>query len=335
MSYTRSFSKTITLHYSGSVDGKPYSGSVSEQVHVNVHVDTTPFDRSVDHGVVDVDALTGAVVATEASHIASIKDKAERIGSTLVAGFYRTVQSELTQQMAALSSKVESLTAHLATLAARCNDKQRQMKADYDMLSKRYTKLFGDLNRELSTRVAELDKPTFRTHKAINGQLERLTAVGSGAETAVSGAESQQLGSRIEASNIKRSAGRVVNLIKDYLGRQRDTERVLEDSAMPGGVSSTRYYPLLMLEQVSDDGRSTDVSVYRPQGVGSSSDDAAIIGRFNSSSWHPMSPQALSGVKASFDRMVANDINSTSPHDSRVARMIARLASTSTPLTNI
>lgn len=336
MSYTRSFSQLITLRYSGSVDGKPYSGTVSEQVHVNVHVDTTPFDISVNHGVNHVDVLTGAVTATEAAHIASIKDKADRIAGTLVTGFYRTVQSELTQQIAAFTSRVESLTAHLATLAKRCNDKQRQMKTDYEMLSKRYTKLFGDLNRELSTRVAELDRQAFKTHDAMQDTISRLTAPGSGAETAIAGAEGQHLSSKIEASYIKRSARRVVDMIKDYLARQRTTERILDRSAFSGGESSTRrYYPVIMIEQVGENGCSADITVTRPKGVGTPADDAVIIGRFKQSSWHPAERSTLALLKASFDRMVSNGLTADSEHERRVAQTIARMASASTPLTNI
>ena len=80
MSYTRRFSKNITVHYSGSVSygpsqsggSKSYSGTVTETVYFDVHVDTDPFDEEVHKMKDHVDLLTGSVVATEAAHVASI-----------------------------------------------------------------------------------------------------------------------------------------------------------------------------------------------------------------------------------------------------------------------
>ena len=63
MSYRQSFHKQIAVHYSGrvsysgSVDGKPYSGTVTysgtayEDVHVNIDVETTPFDDSIVNAI--------------------------------------------------------------------------------------------------------------------------------------------------------------------------------------------------------------------------------------------------------------------------------------------
>ena len=57
MSYNRRFSKTITIRYSGTVSYPAserggtisYSGTATEVVDVNVHVDTNPFDHSVSN----------------------------------------------------------------------------------------------------------------------------------------------------------------------------------------------------------------------------------------------------------------------------------------------
>ena len=99
MSYTRRFSRNITVHYSGNVSYPPsqhggtkyYSGSTTETVYFDVTVDTDPFDKEVHEMKGHVDLLTGSVVATEAAHVNSIDEKSRQIGDTIIRGFFKTV----------------------------------------------------------------------------------------------------------------------------------------------------------------------------------------------------------------------------------------------------
>lgn len=102
MSYTRSFTKTIAVHYSGSVSypasqsggTTSYSGTAYETVTVNVNVDTDPFDASVAQCNTGVGMLTGSVVATEAAQVASIGEAAQKVGSTIVKGFQNRTERD-------------------------------------------------------------------------------------------------------------------------------------------------------------------------------------------------------------------------------------------------
>lgn len=335
MGYTRTFSQLITLRYSGTVDGKSYSGSVSETVYVNVHVDTNPFDNSVVKGAHKVDELTGAVTVTKAVQLQAIKESAERIGNTIVGGFYRTVQSELTQQMAALSNQVESLTAHIMELAKRCNDKKRQMEVDYGRLTSRYSKLFAELNSELATRVGELDRPAFTTYKTLSEATQRLTVAGGGAETAVAGAESQSVSTLIKASRIKNSARRVVGLISDYLGQARMTESTLSRVSLPGGGQATRYCAVIMGESVTGESGEREVSLYRSHFMPDGVSDSAVSRSFDNVDWHQPTPETGRRVNDAFSRMVASMAASGDERRQRVAETMLTLAEKSTPLTNI
>ena len=165
MSYRRSFHKTIVVHYSGSVSYSypasqnggsgtaHYSGTAYEDVQVNIDVETTPFDNSVAHCNNSVNVLTGAVVATEAAQVASIDSNAKKIGSTIVEGFFKTIRSEISQQISELSSRLDATLMHLHKMAKRCVEKQKQMESDYNGVSNRYMKIFDDLNNELANRI--------------------------------------------------------------------------------------------------------------------------------------------------------------------------------------
>ena len=116
MSYSRSFTKRIAVHYSGSVSypasqsgGRvSYSGTQYENVVVNINVDTDSFDSSVKQCNNSVGVLTGAVVATEGAQVLSIKKNAQKIGQTIIDGFFKTVRSEISQQIMELKNQIES-----------------------------------------------------------------------------------------------------------------------------------------------------------------------------------------------------------------------------------
>ena len=137
MSYTRHFSKTITVHYSGSVSypasqsggTKSYSGSTKETIHFNVTVDTDPFDESVEHMKDGVDLLTGSVAATEAAQVSSIRENSARIGQTIISGFFKTVKSDISQQITELRTRTDALLVQLNELAKRCNVKRVMAEA--------------------------------------------------------------------------------------------------------------------------------------------------------------------------------------------------------------
>ena len=124
MSYRRSFTKTIPVHYSGTEyatvstgEGSKtvsvhYSGTVYETVTVNVNVDTDSFENSVDRCNGTVNVLTGSVAATQAAQVASIRENSRKVGETIIQGFFTTVQSEISQQIMEISSRIATESPH-------------------------------------------------------------------------------------------------------------------------------------------------------------------------------------------------------------------------------
>lgn len=152
MSYRRSY--TGYVHYSGTVsypasqNGGSVSYSGSEPVYITIDVDTNAFDASVGHCNNAVNALTGAVVATEAAQVESKRQASKQIASTIVKGFFDYVGADLSQKIKELSSKCESLFIALMGHKDNCLSKSKQMQDDYNRISKRYSKIFEDLDKE-------------------------------------------------------------------------------------------------------------------------------------------------------------------------------------------
>ena len=181
MSYTRTFSKDIRISYSGTVSYPPsktggvrtYSGTATETVHVNIEVDTLPFDESVVDCTHTVNGLTSSVTATEAAQIVAIDKNALKVGSTIINGFFNTIRLEIDQQIMQLNTRIEATLLHLRELGKRCVEKQKQMERDYHNIANRYQKIFNDLNQELSNRIQQLDKPIFLFKQQSDDQQSR------------------------------------------------------------------------------------------------------------------------------------------------------------------
>jgi len=179
MSYTRRYSetvsKTVSVSYPSSQEGGSTSVTVDIPVDVNIHVDTSPFDRSVENCGENVNILTAAVVATESAEIASREFNSRKVANTILGGFFSYIRSEISQQVAELSQNIDADFMHLKELAKSCLAKKKQMEGDYNRISSRYVKIFGDLNNELTNRIYELDKPAFVFKKETDHQKIRYS----------------------------------------------------------------------------------------------------------------------------------------------------------------
>ena len=115
-------------------------------------VDTVPMARSVDSVGRAVTAMQAAVIATEC-------ESSKTICRSVDNGFFMLVKSQIGQKAVAAYSEMESRQIALLQLAKALEGVKRQMENDFFMITRRYTKLFGSLNKALETRIKELDRP--------------------------------------------------------------------------------------------------------------------------------------------------------------------------------
>ncbi|MDR2928474.1 MAG: hypothetical protein LBV41_09815 [Cytophagaceae bacterium] len=335
MSYRRSFNKQIGVHYSGTVSYSypasqnggsgtvTYSGTAYEDVQVNIDVETTPFDNSVAHCNKSVNVLTGAVVATEAAQIASIDHNAKKIGSTIVEGFFKTIRSEISQQIAELSSKLDSHLAHLHSMAKRCVEKQKQMESDYNDISNRYLKIFSDLNSELSNRIYELDKPTFVFKKQSDSQHKRTSENDLVSTVAVFGAESGDLQARISASIAKKRALDTIGKANTFLLKQKRLNNTINQSMLKESVAAVLYSPVCFIEtqnEKSQIGKNVYQSDYLPQMQASE-----LISDFQEKNWNNFSKENSSQIGRYFNAEVNSRYSGADTHTSRVRENIVKM----------
>lgn len=265
MSYTRRFSRSITIRYSGSVSypasehggSVSYSGSASETVHFDVTVDTDPFDEAVDGMKNGVDLLTGSVVATETAQLASIDKTSRKIGDTIVAGFFKTVKSDISQQIAQLKIHSESLLLQLKKLAERCREKQMQMGNDYNRIADRYVKIFTDLNKELENRIYSIDEPVFQATRMLDRIGSHVGNEDAAATVSVTAAENSRLHSLLTVNIAKRQAAEAIEKGKRFLEVQHAADEVIRKCLLPIGESAPLSTPYCVLETTGEKGINT------------------------------------------------------------------------------
>lgn len=331
MSYRRTYHQQIAIHYSGTVSypasqnggSTSYSGTAYEDVTVNIDVDTDPFDESVAGCNSNVNILTGAVVATEAAQIASIDHNAKKIGTTIIEGFFKTIHSEISQQIVELSQKIDAHLMHLRELAKSCSSKQKQMETDYNRLSTRYLKIFDDLNNELSNRVYELNKPAFTFKKESDVHANRTYGNDLVNTATVFGAEASSLQAKISASVTKRRALDTINQANIFLLKQKKLESTINQSMLNESISAKKYVPICFVETQSEHGQ-IDKKVYQPDFLPSINSNEVIDG-LKKQNWSSVAKEKRDYIQRYFNAEVNNAYPTSSQHSDRVKEMIVSI----------
>jgi hypothetical protein len=339
MSYRRSYKERIQVDYAGSkyvtVDYPAserggstsvqvnYSGTTYEDVTVNINVDTNPFDNSIAGCNNTVNMLTGAVVATETAQVASIDSNAKKVGQTIVEGFFKTIRSEISQQIMELSSRLDATLIHLHGLAKRCVGKQKQMETDYSQISVRYLKIFDDLNNELKNRVFELNRPAFDFKKESDNQAIRTSGNDLVGTVAVFGLESGELQAKISASITKKRALDTINKANIFLWKQKKLNATINQSIFDENVAATQYSPVCFIE--TDNGKGqTEKNVYRQDFLPQISQNT-VIEDFQKQNWSAATKESKDKIQRYFNAEVSDYFTSVDSHASRVKDNIIKM----------
>ena len=330
MSYTRKFTKAITSVHEGSMyitsddvgKFKSYHSEKTEYITFEVTVDTEPFDESVDDMKEHVDILTGTIAATEAAQVASIRENSRKIGQTIVAGFFKTVRSDISQQIAQLKIKTDTLLIQLHELAKRCNDKRRVMTVDYQRISSRYAKIFDELNKELENRIHSIDEPVFRfvqksseTHDEINKSVGVPT---------IHASENARLHSKITAAHAKKMAIGTLDRMHAFLSTQYRTDRILSKCLLNEEKEGLYSAPYCVIDARQSDG-NVHSSVYCAPMI-DRVDKNELLEKEHHAADQTQQILQNEAVKNYFNSEVAHTLSAeTSTHNERVAKMTLRL----------
>lgn len=264
MSYSRRFSKRIavpysgskTYHYPASKNGGTitleYSGTVYEDVDVDIKVDTNPFDSSVANCNDNVNGLTASVGAMNAAQCLAISNNADKVSKTIIDGFFHTIRTDLSTQKAELEQVIESRLILLRQQAASLMEKQKAMGEDYARTTARYQKLYNDLNNELSIRIHEVDQPVFNIVKEVDTQSDRMLHTDMVQTAVTMSKESSLLQAQISSATVKHHALEAMKQVQTFLTSKALSEKTIQDTCIDGSSDNKYLIPVCYMQTESE-----------------------------------------------------------------------------------
>jgi len=330
MSYRRSYSERIAVHYSGNVSypasqnggSVSYSGTAYEDVNVNIDVDTAPFDRSVQNCNSKVNTLTGAVVATEAAQIASKAANSHKVAETIVHGFFSYIRSELSQQISELKQRADALYIDLLKKAESCKAIQGQMEGDYNDTSSRYMKTFKTLNNELENRIFELDKPAFEFKRNIDRHASRTSDNDMVNTVTVFGLEGGTLQAQISVSIAKKRALDAIHQARVFLWKQKKLDATIKECMLNDNTSGDKYSPVCFIE-TNNEQNQIRKNIYQSDLLPKTNPNI-IVEKFNSQRWTDTSRENRESIARYFGSELSKAYFSDNPHNNRVKETILK-----------
>jgi hypothetical protein len=221
-------------------------------VEVEIDVNTSPFDSSIENCNNHVNGLTASVGVMNAAQCAAIASNADKISKTIVDGFFQSVRTDLSTQKAELEQKVESKLLLLRQQAETLREKQKTMTVDYTRTSARYQKLFEDLNNELSIRIHEVDQPVFSFVKDVESQSDRMLHTDMVQTAVTMSKESSLLQAQLSAATVKHHALEAMNKAQDFLISKANTEKTIQKTCLEENDGGKYLIPVCYMRTESE-----------------------------------------------------------------------------------
>jgi hypothetical protein len=299
-------------------------------VEVNINVDTLPFDTSVEHCENNVSLLTDSIVLTEAAEIKSKEENSQKVAGTVINGFFSYIRSEISQQVAELSQKIDATLMHLKELGNACTSKKKQMEGDYMRITGRYVKIFEDLNHELSNRIMELDRAVFYFKKESDKQKIRTSSNDLVNTVSIFGTENSDLVSKISSSFAKKRALDTIYKAKFFLLQQKSLNTTIQKSMLNENTSCEIFAPVCVVE-VNNSNNIYHIDVYGQEYLTDLSDNTKnkkLVDNFSSYSlnWVPMYEEYKTNLKMYLNSEINNRMPTNDKHSERVKDMILKIS---------
>ena len=232
MSYTERYSGSV--HYSGSVSypasqnggSVSYSGNIP--VNVTIHVNTEPFDGSVNRFNTSIGALGASVTAMHAAQCVAIQKTATDVSAALINGFFGTINTELSQQMQAMDSAIKAGLGLIMQQGKAVTEKKTVMEGDYNRISSRYLRLFADLDNECYKRIYALDRQSFGLSEKVLKELLSESASDAAAMNLLGIEEVSSSKTLVFVSSLNRKALDVLKTMHDYIMQESRINALLD-----------------------------------------------------------------------------------------------------------
>lgn len=338
MSYTRKFKRDIRVHYSGSKSvsypasqsggsmNVYYEGYATEEVSVEIDVETNPFDKSISNCNAQVAQLTNSVEAFNMAQCATIRENAEKVSKTIIDGFFQSVKSDISTQKMMLQQTVESRLMLLRQQLKTLQEKKEQMQKDYQRTSERYAKIFTDLNNELSSRIHKLDQPVFDLVKQVEQDNQRMLGSTLIHTVATHGKESGIAQAHLNMAKVKEDSNATLLKIHSFLEEKAISDATVRKATVEGNGKDTYYAPVSYISTLSQGGYTNSKCVI-PEKYDNDQFNNLLKERMQEEEFKPLSDSEHDQIKSFVQIEMNEQIKENDPHSLRVKEMINKLLS--------
>ena len=232
-------------------------------------VDTAPMAAELQSVSNHVKGTTAAVVTMQTAVIAAENKGANKVCSNVNRGFFTLMRSQISQKIANKQSRVEALIMQLGQQKRQLLSIKTNMEREYGRIAERYLRIFTSVNKELESRIRQIDQPVFElVNKHMMTSSNRMNALSGWVTTSqVEGITRSQ---QILVSKMKHNAQVALEQSTEFLsqiGEQRVlTGKVLISNPM-GNESKTCQIPVVIWETLNDNSGIPRTEVNTPEAL--------------------------------------------------------------------
>ena len=266
MSYTET--KTLSVEYidhelAGSGDDV-YLQEVTRRkdIYVNVNVDTTPFDNSVERCGDHVGTLTGSIIGFKTANVASKIDNEKQIVDRVTSGFSSLIQQNLTLQNVGIEAEMHALAGELMQQCKELDYKHEVMNKDFNRIKARYTALFDTITKELNNRLKQLIKPCFDFVSEVRHEQNRRIETSLLSVATTTGKESDSARIAIQASKMKGNAENLISTARNYIVGNKSLNIAKNAYFLEGDGSDKVCYAPVIICYSGDDMSSSNKQIF-------------------------------------------------------------------------
>lgn len=237
--------------------------------NIDCMLDTTPMAKTMASVSTHVTATTAAVVTMQGAVIAAERKGAQKVCRNVNRGFLTMMRSQISQKVAYKKSRVDALLFKLAQQKKRLLSIKANMEVQYNRIAERYLSIFSVINRELKSRLLQVDQPVFKfVNKDVAATSNRMNAMSAWVSTAQG--EDVALSQRLLAANVKANAEKAIRRSADFLAQMGEQKRltglILHSQSSPADCDYLRV-PVLIRESVNDVSRIPRVDIFTPDSL--------------------------------------------------------------------
>jgi hypothetical protein len=200
------------------------------------------------------------------------------------------------------------------------------MESDYQRITGRYMKLFGDLNKELSTRIHQIDQPAFLFKELAEDLRTGSEATGAVSMVMVFNSENTDVQVKLGCALAKKQADSAMRKIKGFLVQQKTADAAIRHCMQMESEARDLFIPACIAETITSP-NIKDKSTYLPTAL-TDSQRKAIVQQSSDTTiaWAPISEQQNRQLRFYFNKELNYQLPATGEQNERVRKMIQQLA---------